>query len=291
MSLSEISVQPDLPPVPRLAAAGQKYFVNHRGRAVCWRRFGDGPPLVLVHGGHGTWLHWIRNIDALARRHTLWIPDLPGYGESDSLDGDPLAPDRLDRLIEAAVATLDELVGRGTSIDIAGFSFGAMIASLMAVQRGDIGRMALLGAARPADATRSFREMKNWRVPDRQERHAALRHNLRALMLHRAWEHDELALAVHEAACAHGRFRTVGVATNADLKALVDRIGRPLMLVWGEHDVTAVPHEAGPWLAEGRQDVEWRVVPDAGHWVQFEAAAAVDEILVGWFGRGTAGKH
>jgi pimeloyl-ACP methyl ester carboxylesterase len=46
---------------------------------------GAGRPLVLVHGGHGSWLHWVRNIEALSAKRTLWIPDLPGYGDSSAL--------------------------------------------------------------------------------------------------------------------------------------------------------------------------------------------------------------
>ena len=56
------------------------------GKRMAWRRFGEGAPLVLVHGGHGSWMHWIRNIEALSARHSLWIPDLPGYGDSDALE-------------------------------------------------------------------------------------------------------------------------------------------------------------------------------------------------------------
>jgi CubicO group peptidase (beta-lactamase class C family) len=43
-----------------------------RGPSVTWRRFGSGPHLVLLHGGHGSWLHWVRNIEFLARHlHAL----------------------------------------------------------------------------------------------------------------------------------------------------------------------------------------------------------------------------
>ena len=51
------------------------------GRIV-WRVWGSGPPLLLTHGGGGSWLHWIRNIDALAQERTVWAVDLPGYGDS-----------------------------------------------------------------------------------------------------------------------------------------------------------------------------------------------------------------
>ena len=35
---------------------------------VAYRVFGDGAPLVLMHGGAGSWLHWVLNVDALATR-------------------------------------------------------------------------------------------------------------------------------------------------------------------------------------------------------------------------------
>ena len=40
------------------------------------------PPLVLLHGGSGSWTHWLRNINALvdAGRWVL-VPDLPGFGD------------------------------------------------------------------------------------------------------------------------------------------------------------------------------------------------------------------
>lgn len=43
---------------------------------------GSGPPLVLFHGGMGSWTHWARNIPALRSRFTIHAPDLPGCGDS-----------------------------------------------------------------------------------------------------------------------------------------------------------------------------------------------------------------
>src|SRR5713101_4198486 len=49
---------------------------------MVWRCWGGGPPLVLLHGGYGSWMHWIRNVPPLSRQFRVIAPDLPGLGES-----------------------------------------------------------------------------------------------------------------------------------------------------------------------------------------------------------------
>jgi pimeloyl-ACP methyl ester carboxylesterase len=130
--------------IARLEHLGSRHEVMHGGRRMVWRRFGDGPHLVLVHGGHGSWLHWVRNIDALSRHHTLWLPDMPSYGESDSLADDTgAAGDRMERLVDSISVGLRSLVGPDIRFDLAGFSFGGFIAARVAA-RGLARRLALL---------------------------------------------------------------------------------------------------------------------------------------------------
>jgi haloacetate dehalogenase len=43
---------------------------------------GSGPPLLLLHGYPETHIAWRKVAPALARRHTVIVPDLPGYGAS-----------------------------------------------------------------------------------------------------------------------------------------------------------------------------------------------------------------
>jgi haloacetate dehalogenase len=57
------------------------------------RSGGDGPPLLLIHGYAQTNVMWHRVAGALAKRFTLVIPDLPGYGWSYApTSGDGHAP-------------------------------------------------------------------------------------------------------------------------------------------------------------------------------------------------------
>jgi pimeloyl-ACP methyl ester carboxylesterase len=54
-------------------------------RLVC-RRFGTGPPLLLVHGFPLSGFTWRKVLPALSKHHTCYVPDLPGMGESEWTD-------------------------------------------------------------------------------------------------------------------------------------------------------------------------------------------------------------
>lgn len=145
--------------IARFDARATRHDVMFLGRKVAWRRFGSGPPLVLLHGGHGSWLHWIRNIDALSARYSVWLPDMPSFGDS-ALEGDPHAQNRMLRFVGTVSHTIDTLVGSGTCVDLCGFSFGGITAAFLAAKRDDIRRLALIGAGAHGGARRHCRRRR-----------------------------------------------------------------------------------------------------------------------------------
>jgi 2-hydroxy-6-oxonona-2,4-dienedioate hydrolase len=260
------------------SAARHRIAVGN-GASMMWRRFGDGPPLVLVHGGHGSWLHWIRNVEALAARHAVWLPDLPGYGDSD-----PIESTGIDEIVRAVVRSLDTLVGAGAMVDLCGFSFGGLVASRVAAERGHVRRLAVIGTAGHGLKSRYTLEMRNWRLArETSALLSALRNNLAALMLHDAGAIDPLALEVHRACCTATRFRSKTISRAALLRPILDGVDAPVLLVWGEHDVTTEPEAAARAISEGRADISWQLVPGAGHWAQYERADEVNRLLLDWF--------
>lgn len=272
------------PAIATLASRARLQRLDAGGCRTAWCRFGDGPPLVLLHGGHGSWLHWVRNVEALCNAgHEVLLPDMPGFGDSDALAGDAHAEDRLDRLVAVLEAALDELLGAATPFDLAGFSFGGLVASHLAAGRLRVRRLALLGPAGHGSRRRPRAELQDWRVPDPAVRRAALRHNLEAHLIADASRVDDLALAVHEAACQRTRFRSKEIALAASLPAVLARSRMPVLTLFGEHDVTATPEDAVPLLVRAGPRRQGAVVPDAGHWVQFEQADAVNRRLGDWF--------
>lgn len=66
--------------------AREELFLH--GHRICFRRAGEGPLILLVHGITGSARHWERLFPVLAERHTVLVPDLLGHGESAKPRGD-----------------------------------------------------------------------------------------------------------------------------------------------------------------------------------------------------------
>lgn len=59
-----------------------RHLLDWEGRTVAWDRFGEGPPLVLLHGTPWSSALWRPIADSLADRFTVHVWDMPGYGSS-----------------------------------------------------------------------------------------------------------------------------------------------------------------------------------------------------------------
>src|SRR5207249_8442783 len=88
--------------VGRLDSHARRAVTPCPGGAMVWRTWGQGPPLVLLHGARGSWTHWLRNIPALAERFSVIVPDMPGFGDS----GAPPKPHTVEALAAAMVRGL-----------------------------------------------------------------------------------------------------------------------------------------------------------------------------------------
>ncbi len=271
------------PLLQRLDRAAQHWVVRHDDTSMYWRQFGSGSPVVLIHGGHGSWLHWARNIEALATQHTVWVPDLPGFGESDSLSVDPHDPERLDLTVGALLGSVDALLGKNAEFGLAAFSFGAAPACRLAVRHPGVPALALFGPGGHGMRHRPRPDLINWRLPDPAARRAALQHNLRAFMLHDPQQVDDLSTEIHEYSCVRTRFRSKEISTSPWLEPVLEQFPRPTLLVWGEHDLTVDPAVAAERLTANAPHRRSAIITGAGHWVQFEAADSVNALLVPWF--------
>jgi len=63
---------------------------------------GQGDPLVIIHGGGDGARAWEKNMAELSENYTVYVPDLPGYGHSQPLEGDYYIPEMVEFVDEFA---------------------------------------------------------------------------------------------------------------------------------------------------------------------------------------------
>ena len=254
----------------------------------------DGPLVVLLHGFPEFWYGWRRQVGPLARAGwRVWAPDQRGYNLS-AAPPDAAAYD-LDRLADDVLALLD--AAGAERAPIVGHDWGAVVGWWLALRApGRVERLAVLNVPHPT----AFREfllrtpsqlLRSWyigffQLPDLPER-ALRRFGTRALVASSApGTFSDADLARYRAAWARPG-ATRGMVSW--YRAAVRRAGRlspedptvrvPTLIVWGEDDVALDARLAERSLAlcaEGRLVT----LPGVSHWVQHEAAEAVNAELL-----------
>jgi pimeloyl-ACP methyl ester carboxylesterase len=95
---------------------------------------GEGPPVVLLHGGMTDADSWAMQLPALADRRTCFLPERRGHGRTNDPDG----PITFEAMAEDTVAFLEQVVGEPA--DLVGWSDGGNVGLLIALQRPELVR-------------------------------------------------------------------------------------------------------------------------------------------------------
>ncbi|MFT5446946.1 MAG: 2-hydroxy-6-oxonona-2,4-dienedioate hydrolase [Gammaproteobacteria bacterium] len=247
-----------------------------------WRSWGSGTPLVLLHGGYGSWLHWIHNIEPLSQRFRVIAGDLPGLGES-SVPPDADSPSATAALLGGIIADgLREILG-DEPFDLAGFSFGGLTGGQAVKILGEQVKTFTMVGASGMKLTRPAMELMR-RTDDMSDadREAAYVHNAMTLMLHDRASLDALGLHIHKTNDANARFRSRRISLGDSLLLALPQIKARIAGIWGEFDATAVGymHERPELLRSIQPDAAFTLIEGAGHWVQFEKSEAFNSALI-----------
>ena len=253
---------------------------------------GDGPPLVLLHGGiECGGAYWAPVLDALADRHRVIVPDLPGLGESE-----PVV-----RLDAAGFADWFAALVRETCQErptLIAHSLDGSLAARFAVAHGDLLRRLVIYAAPgigPYRVPLGLRVMAmrfglrpTKRNAERFDRFAFYDFD-QARRRDPAWFEAFSAYTRLRAAVPHVK-RTMGQLLKAGTKqvpnAELRRIEVPTTLLWGAHD-RFVPLG----LAEGASTrLGWplHVIDDTGHAAHIEQPDAFLRALHAALGAGAS---
>lgn len=258
-----------------------------QGRTIAWERFGDGPPLVLLHGTPWSSALWRPIAEALSQRFTVYLWDMPGYGSSSKAPEDAVdlgtqgavfahllnewgldRPHIIAHDFGGAVALRTRLLhgARYASlclVDVVALSpWGSPFFTLVA-QHADV--FAQLPPAVHRGAVEAYIRGAAHRSIDDES----------LAMLVTPWTGDEGQAAFYrQIAQADERF-------TDEVEPAYSSIDEPVHIVWGSEDAwipvdrahrlhTAIPHST---LA---------VIPDAGHLIQLDAPEALTAELTRW---------
>jgi len=268
---------------------------------IHYRRLGQGPGMVLLHGYPQTGHMWRKVMPALAERFTVVAPDLRGYGDSDRPAG---GYDK--RSMAADIADVIGALGLAPVI-LVGHDRGARVAHRFALDHPSLlTRLALLDIAPTYDVFAntdqvSARARWHWffhQLPDLPEALTAGREEIYLRYMYRTSAYNPATIE-EEAVQEYVRcFRQPGAmrAGFEDYRAgaTIDlehdgadrdkKVTAPTLILWGGTGRrTQAPDMLGVWK-DRCVSVVGHAVPGSGHFIPEEQPAAVIEAILRFVG-------
>ncbi|MDN2495822.1 alpha/beta fold hydrolase [Nocardia nova] len=256
-------------------------------REIFFSEVGSGPAVVLLHGGGAgaTGLsNYSRNIDALARRFRVIVPDMPGYGRSSKRvnQSDPFGD-----LAGAIGGLLDEL--GIASAHLIGNSYGGAAALRLAMDRPEkVDRLILMGpggvGTTRALPTAGLRELLSYYTGSGPSREKITTFIREYLVYDGSAVPDELIEARYRASLDPEVIADPPLRRPSGPLALrtlwrmdftrdsrLRKVAHPTLVVWGTGDKVNRPAGAR-MLADVMPNCDLYLAANVGHWVQWERA-------------------
>lgn len=269
--------------------AEQTVVVN--GQPIFYAETGTGMPVVLLHGGgpgaSGV-TNYARNIDALARRFRVIVPDMPGYGRSTkTLDqSDPFGS-----LADSIRGLLDQLGVEAAHL--VGNSYGGAAALRLALDTPDrVDKLVLMGPggigttrALPTAGLKSLLSYYGGDGPSREK----LANFIRTYLVYESDSVPDALIDLRYEASIDPEVvanpplrRPSGLRTlwRMDLTrdARLRHLQIPTLVLWGRDDKVNRP-AGGPMLLNMMPNAELVMTSHTGHWLQWERAELFNDLV------------
>ncbi|MFD7074086.1 alpha/beta fold hydrolase [Nocardioides sp. NPDC059952] len=253
------------------------------GLRLAFRRAGNGPAVVFVHGGAEDGRAWTPQLDALADEFTVIAWDEPGAGGSGDVPvGFALSDyaDHLAGLIRALDVAPCPLVGIswGVTVILELYRRHPAVARSLVLADGYAGWRGSLGAEEADARLAGLRDQPEGSFDPTLP-------GLFAGSPPPAFE--PLLEAMSADVRRHSMLTALTAMAHADLTDVLDTIQAPTQLIWGALDARSplsVAHE----FERRIPGADLAVIPDCGHVSNLEAPEAFNDILRGFLRRHAA---
>ena len=274
---------------------------NWQGHKIRYTVAGEGKPLLLIHGFGASIGHWQKNIPVLAEAgYQVFALDLLGFGASDK------AP--LDYTLELWQSLIKDFCSEHINEHtiFVGNSIGALLALMLVTNHPEIAAGGVLincaGGLnhRPGDLnpilstvmgvfTRLISSpMTGNFIFNSIRRKSQIRRTLYQVYRDRNAVTDELVEMLYQPSCDVGAQKVFASVLTAPAgqspDELLVNLTHPLLIVWGEKDPWTPVAGAKIYqeLANENSDVEFEIIPDAGHCPHDENPEAVNTKILNW---------
>ncbi|TFV56952.1 alpha/beta hydrolase [Mycobacterium sp. PS03-16] len=233
------------------------------------------PALVLLHGSGGHAEAYVRNFEAHAEHFSTWSIDMLGHGYTDK-PGHPL---EVRHYVEHLAAFLDAIGAERASLS--GESLGGWVASRFAVDHpGRLNRLVLNTAGgSQADPEVMKRIITLSMAAAEEPSWDTVQARVKWLMADKTKDYDDIVASRQRVyrqpgfvdamrdimALQDPEIRARNLMTAADYGA----ISAPTLVLWTSDDPTADVSE-GRRISEMIPGARFEVMPDCGHWPQYE---------------------
>lgn len=269
--------------------------MNHEGVPVRWTSFGTGPPLIFLHGTPWSSRIWTPIARCFALEFTVYLYDMPGYGESIPPSNSNFQPSYPEQA-KAFCALLDVWQSHGEHENfrphVVAHDIGGHIAlRALLIEGRSFASLALVdcGAAFPVDEPFFSLVRENASVFQSMPSylHTALAREYISKASFKSLRKDQedmlLQPWVSSSEGQHGFYAQIAAQLNEDIEELrrhYVELGIPLHIIWARND-SWVPVERA-YLLQRAIGGSLRIVEEAGHLIQLDAPEALTTELVKW---------
>lgn len=256
--------------------------VDVDGLQVAYRRAGNGPVLVLLHGAYEDSRIWQRQLVSLSDEFTVIAWDAPGCGRSDDL------PEGYEGSFGLVLGAFLDAIGveRG-SAHVLGVSFGSTVAMDLWRVRPDLPATLILasayagwaGSLPPEEVERRYAQVLSELERPPSEVVAAW---IPTLLTEGATpEMVGLVSRVMADFRPSGMRTMLELAGRADYRLVLPTIAVPTLLLYGADDARS-PVAVGETLQAQITGADLEVLPGVGHLGFIEAPEAFDSTVRSW---------
>ncbi|MBI4067630.1 alpha/beta hydrolase [Candidatus Gottesmanbacteria bacterium] len=250
-----------------------------------YAKIGSGKPLVLIHGWTNNWEGWIPIVSYLQKNYTLYVVDLPGFGDSGDLENYNIP--KAAEYIALFIKTLDI-----ATVGLLGFSMGTFVAAQTALSYPQlVNSVILIGPPlkqgtnftgnRPLQTT--LRSFDKFRLTQRFLKKIIESKNFTYSVAKymNMYKFDKSLVdkygMVGKKKLRIDAFIDMGLSfSSTNLAGIIKNLNIPTLLILGREDKVAPPHYAKAVI---NNNLKLSIIPFAGHMTFWEKPQQVAESI------------